>query len=77
MLTGKRYKVLESIAALDGVDKRGWISIPPGVIIEVVNGPDGNGDRLIEILWEGRELSMFSGDLSCCVELPFRKKAIA
>ncbi len=30
MLTGKRFKVLESIAALDGAGGNGWVSIPAG-----------------------------------------------
>jgi hypothetical protein len=69
MLTGKRFRVLDSIAALDGTGGSGWISIPAGMIIEVVSGLHGDGDRLIELRWEGRIVTMFAGELVRCAEI--------
>jgi len=69
MLTGKRFRVLDSIAALDGTDGNGWVSIPAGMIFEVVAGPHGDGDRLIELRWEGRVMTMFASELVRCAEI--------
>ena len=69
MLTGKRFKVLDSIAALDGTGGNGWVCIPAGVIIEVVSSPHGDGGRLIELRWEGLVVTMFASELARCAEI--------
>jgi hypothetical protein len=71
MLTGKRFKVLDSIAALDGTGGNGWVAIPAGTMIEVVSGPHGDGDLLIELRWEGRLVTMFAKELVRCAEIKY------
>jgi hypothetical protein len=41
-----------------------WITIPAGTIIRVIAGPNGEGDRMVDVLWESRPLSMFAIDLT-------------
>jgi len=72
MLTGKRFKVLDSIAALDGAGGNGWVSIPAGTMIEVVSDPHGDGDLLIELRWEGRLVTMFAKELVRCAEIKYQ-----
>jgi hypothetical protein len=71
MLCGKRFKVLDSIAALDGTGGNGWVSIPAGTMIEVVSGPHGDSDSLIELRWEGRLVTMFAKELVRCAEIKY------
>jgi len=39
------------------------------MIFEVVAGPHGDGDRLIELRWEGRVMTMFASELVRCAEI--------
>ena len=57
MLTGKRFKLKNPTLALDVVNsKRVTITIPAGASIKVVCGPTGDGDRLVDVVWEGRNV---------------------
>ena len=69
MLTGKRFKILRSTVALDFESMRDWVQIPAGAIVEVTDGPHGPGNRLVELLWEGRKVSMFATDLKASMEI--------
>ena len=69
MLTGKQFQLVHPTLALDGTSRSGWISIPAGVIVEVLGGPSGKGNRLVSLRWEGRPVSMFAEDLAECVEI--------
>ena len=72
MLTGKRFKVVESILALDGTGRNGWVTIPAGRIVEVVSGPYGHKDQLVELLWDGRMVTIFARELVRCAEIKYQ-----
>ena len=64
MLTGKRFKLRKSTLAFDVIDaKRSAVTIPDGAIIAVAAGPT-DGDGMVDILWEGRTVVMFTIDLN-------------
>ena len=63
MLSGRRFMLRRATLALDTIDgKRVATTVPAGSIILIVSGPMGN-DRLLDVLWEGREISMFAIDV--------------
>ena len=65
MLTGKRFRLENPTLALDIVDgKRVAITVPTGSTIKVVSGPTGEGDRLVDVVWESRTMAMFAYDVS-------------
>jgi hypothetical protein len=65
MLTGKRFKLENPTMALDVVDgRRVAVTIPTGSTIKVVSGPTAEGDRLVDVVWEGRTIAMFAYDVS-------------
>jgi len=70
MLRNKRYKLTKSVLALDAVVRQGWITIPAGEIIRILAGPNGEGNEMIDILWDGRMLTMFAIELAAgCEEI--------
>jgi hypothetical protein len=69
MQTGKRFKVLDSVLVLDGTGTNGWVTIPAGVIVEIVCGPYGHQDELVELRWNGRVVTMFTSELVRCAEI--------
>ena len=73
MLTGKRFSLTKSTLALDAVVRQGWITIPAGATIRVIAGPNGEGDQMIDVLWEDRMLSMLAIDVTAgCEEIKER-----
>lgn len=60
MLSNKRFKLTKPALALDVVVRQGWITIPAGEIIRVLAGPNGEGNKMIDVLWEGRMLTMYA-----------------
>jgi len=66
MLTGKQFKIQNPTLAFDALDgKRRAVTIPTGGIIKIVSGPNGDGDRMVDVLWEGRVVTMFVTMLTC------------
>jgi hypothetical protein len=62
-MTGRRFKLENPTMALDVVDgKRVAITVPTGAVI-VVSGPIGEGDRLVDVVWEGHTVTMFALDV--------------
>jgi len=73
MLTGKRFSLTKSALALDTVVRQGWITIPAGATIRVIAGPNGEGDQMIDVLWEDRMLAMLAIDVTVgCEEIKAR-----
>jgi len=73
MLTGKRFSLTKSALALDTVVRQGWITIPAGATIRVIAGPNGEGDQMIDVLWEDRMLTMLAIDVTAgCEEIKQR-----
>ena len=65
MLTGRRFKLENPTMAVDVVDgKRVMVTVPAGAVIKVVSGPISEGDRLVDVVWEGRTVAMFTSDLT-------------
>ena len=63
MLTGKKFKLERATLAITMVEgKRRAIAIPLGAIIKVVSGPTP-GDRMIDVLWDGKTVEMFAVDV--------------
>ena len=56
-----------NVTALIGVDYTGEhgvaVIIPANAIIEVVSGPRLDNTRMVDVLWEGRPLTMFVQDI--------------
>ena len=65
MFTGKRYRLTTPILGVDGADhtKGSTVNIPVGAILEVVSGPE-DGDGMMDILWDGQIVAVFSIDLN-------------
>ena len=67
MLTGKRFRLRTPTLAIDGVDvngKRQTSYVPAGAIIKVVSGPTSAGDRMVDVLWDGKPFTMFAIDVN-------------
>ena len=76
MLRNKRFKLTKPALALDAVVRRGWITIPAGEVIRVLAGPNGEGNEMIDILWENQMLTMFAIDVTVgCQEIRDRGNA--
>jgi hypothetical protein len=64
MLTGKRFRLEIQTMAIDTVEgKRLAVTIPAGEIIKVISGPR-HGERMMDVLWDGRVVQMFAADVS-------------
>ena len=65
MLTGRRFKLERPTLAIDGVNaKRQTSFVPAGAIIKVVSGPTSEGDRMVDVLWDGKIVTMFAIDVN-------------
>jgi len=50
-----------AIAASDG--KRECLYIPAEAIVKIVSGPTSAGDRMVDVLWDGKIVTMFAIDV--------------
>jgi hypothetical protein len=65
LLAGRRFKLENPTLALDVVDgRRVAITLPRGAVVKVVAGPTGDGDRLVDVISEGRVVTVFAFDLT-------------
>jgi hypothetical protein len=63
MVTGKRFQLRkDTVAIADNGGKREAVTVPAGAIVKVIAGPD-QGDRLIDVLWDGKSIMMFAVDV--------------
>ena len=63
MLTGQRFKLRKSALAIEIVNgMRLRVTIPTRTILKVIAGPM-DGEQMVEVLWEGKRVSMFAVDL--------------
>jgi len=63
MVTGKRFQLRkDTVAIADNGGKREAVTVPAGAIVKVIAGPD-QGDRLIDVLWDGKSIMMFVVDV--------------
>jgi hypothetical protein len=65
MFAGKRFRLTTPILAVnvENNTKGTTVNIPVGAIIEVVSGPT-DGDGMMDVLWDGRTVAVFSVDLN-------------
>jgi len=53
MLTGKQFKLKRPTVCVERLDgHRKAVTLPAGAIIKVLSGSMGDGDRMVEVLWE-------------------------
>ena len=64
MLQNKRFKLTRPALTVDAVSMRSWITIPAGGVIRVLEGPHGDENEMINILWQQQMLTMFAIDLN-------------
>ena len=65
MLSGRRFKLERPTLAIDSAnDKRQSSYVPAGAIIKVVSGPTSDGDRMVDVLWNGKVVTMFAIDVN-------------
>ena len=63
MQSGKRFKLGTPIVAVETVDgKDVAVTIPSEAIIKVISGPR-HGNRMMDVLWNGRVIMMFEVDV--------------
>jgi hypothetical protein len=63
MLTGKRFRLETSTMAVETVEgKHVAVTVPSADIIKVISGPR-HGDRMMDVLWDGRVVMMFAIDV--------------
>lgn len=63
MSKGTRYKIVTpTLGILSEAGNRSSVTIPSGAVIELASDRI-NGDRMVDVLWEGKALLMFVQDL--------------
>jgi hypothetical protein len=65
VLTGRRFKLERPTLAIDGVNgKRQSSYVPAGAIVKIVSGPTSESDRMVDVLWDGKVVTMFAIDVN-------------
>jgi len=64
MYGGKQFVMTMAALAHDSASEQGWITIPVGAIVSLMDSPRGGGNPLVKVLWEGRTITIFSTDLT-------------
>ena len=69
--SGERFRVVTSLLGVDYTYQHGvTVIIPAGATFQVVSGPRLDNTRMVDVLWEGRPLTMFVQDiLSRCQKI--------
>ena len=64
MLAQRRFKLKERTLAIEVLNsERRAVTIPAGAMIRVASG-HSDGDRTIDVLWEGRKVEIFTCELN-------------
>jgi hypothetical protein len=62
--SGERFRVVTALRGVDYTDKHEvTVTIPADAVIEVVSRPRLDNTRMVDVLWEGRPLTMFVQDI--------------
>jgi len=63
LIPGKRYRLNTPTLAIANEDGQHHpVTVPRGAVVKVVDGPlDGN--RLVDVRWEGKTVMMFTTDI--------------
>ena len=63
MVIGQRIELVSAMRAVETVaGECVLLTVPAGAIVEVVCGPV-DGDKAVQVDWNGRTVAMFAGDL--------------
>lgn len=61
---GAKFRIVTALIGVDYTGDHGVaIIIPADALIEVVSGPRLDNTRMVDVLWEGRPLTMFVQDI--------------
>ncbi len=62
-MRGQRYRLnTPTLAIINQGGQSRPITIPPGAVVKVIDGPlDGN--RLVDVKWDGKTVMMFTTDI--------------
>jgi hypothetical protein len=62
-MRGVSYRIIATTLGIFSIDgNRASVTIPIGATVTVIGGPL-NGNRLVDVMWGGTELMMFTQDL--------------
>ena len=62
--SGEKFRVVTALMGVDYTGAHGvTVIIPADATIQVVGGPRLDNTRMVDVLWEGRPLSMFVQDI--------------
>ena len=62
--SGAKFRIVTALIGVDYTGEHGVaVIIPANAIIEVVSGPRLDNTRMVDVLWEGRPLTMFVQDI--------------
>ena len=63
-MCGQRFRVKASILGIitDATNHRTPVALPEGATVEVIQA-DINGNRLVDVSWDGKVVMMFTFDL--------------
>ena len=68
-MRGQAYRIIVSTLGIVSIGNRSSVTVPSGSAVIVRDGPlDVDGNRLVDVTWEGTELMMFSQDLRAGAE---------
>ena len=62
-MRGNRYRLNTPTLAIVKIDgQQSPVTVPSGAVVKVVDGPL-NGNRLVDVNWEGKTVMMFTTDI--------------
>jgi hypothetical protein len=64
MLSGKRFRLNEETIGVETWGRKRLATlVPAGSVITVASGPNPEDTRMVDVLWDGRKISMFAVDI--------------
>jgi len=63
MLKAKRFKLARPSLSLGAKGERKPLIVPAGSVIKVVSGPTSQHDQMVDVLWDGKVVTMFALDM--------------
>jgi hypothetical protein len=64
MLSGKFFRLDTPTLGIEETSgRRRAVTVPANEIVRVVQGPTPTATRLVDVMWEGRYLTMFTVDI--------------
>ena len=64
MFTGKHFRLDRPTFGIESTeDSRVAVTVPANAVIKVLSGPRPEDMRMVDVLWDGRTLTMFAQDI--------------